>query len=137
MTTQDAIRELRKAYDESQQYFATRLKISMSSLAYYEIGVRHPDLTAVLKFERAAEDIGREDLVKIFSRHAAAELGRFALQADDELQFQQLREVQQVLKVGSVDAGDERFQRLHAKLMDFFAALEGSKTKRGKRKETK
>jgi transcriptional regulator with XRE-family HTH domain len=131
MTIPEAVRKLRDAYQESQQYFATRLKMSTSSVAYYEIGVRHPDLMAVLKFERAAEDIGREDLVKIFAQQVCADLGRFVIQADDELQHQRLRKVQWILS-------NDRFRRLWEPLMDVLAALdEELKPKRGKRKDTK
>jgi transcriptional regulator with XRE-family HTH domain len=131
MITQVAIRKLRDAYGETQQIFATRLRISISSLAYYEIGVRHPDLTAALKFSRAAEDIGREDLEKVFAEQVQADLGRFVIQADDELQYQRLRRVQWILS-------NERFERLHEKLLELIAMVdEQSKPKRTKRKDTK
>jgi transcriptional regulator with XRE-family HTH domain len=131
MITQLAIRKLRHAYGETQQIFATRLGISISSLAYYEIGVRHPDLTAALKFSRAAEDIGREDLEKVFAEQVRADLGRFVIQADDELQYQRLRRVQWILS-------NERFWHVHKKLMELIAMVdEQAKPKRAKGKDTK
>jgi transcriptional regulator with XRE-family HTH domain len=131
MITQVAIRKLRDAYHETQQRFATRLEISISSLAYYEIGVRHPDLTAALKFARAAEDIGRADLEKVFQEYVRADLGRFVVQADDELQYQRLRRVQWILS-------NERFEHLHEKLMVLLSALEDElKPKKTKRKDIK
>jgi transcriptional regulator with XRE-family HTH domain len=101
MTIQEAIRDLRKTYDETQQRFATRLRMAMGSLAYYEIGARSPDLTATLKFEGAADAYGREDLTKIFARRAAAELEYFVVPADNEVQFEQLQKLREILKLGS------------------------------------
>jgi transcriptional regulator with XRE-family HTH domain len=98
MMINEAIRELRKAYGETQQYFATRLRIAIGSLAYYETGIRSPDLTAALKFSRAAADIGRWDLERFFEDRVYAELGRYALQADDLYELHALQVLQFILK---------------------------------------
>jgi transcriptional regulator with XRE-family HTH domain len=132
MDIQHAIRELRKAYGENQQYFATRLEIAMGSLAYYETGLRRPDLRAVLKFEYAADLIRRKDLRKIFANHVAADLGRNVIQADDDLQYEGLELVQKRLR-----EGEEKFTPLYKKLMLLIAELEAdAKPKKRKPKDT-
>jgi transcriptional regulator with XRE-family HTH domain len=117
MTVPEAVRELRNAYKESQQYFATRLKMSISSVAYYELGVRHPDVGAALKFYRAADDIGRHDLADIFADSVRASVDYLPLQVADAEEYLWLRRAQIVLRA-------EHFAHLRGKLIQLLSRVE-------------
>ena len=61
-----AVKELRKTFGESQQAFAGRLGLSISSVAHYEGGQRLPDYLVTLKLCRAACESDRKDLAAFF-----------------------------------------------------------------------
>jgi transcriptional regulator with XRE-family HTH domain len=131
MTVPEAVRALRDAYKESQQYFATRLKMSISSVAYYELGVRHPDVAAALKFYRAADDIGRHDLADIFADIVRLNVEYLPIQVATKAEYRQLRKAQMILN-------DERYAHLRVNLMELISQValpvDAPKRKKGKKK---
>jgi transcriptional regulator with XRE-family HTH domain len=79
-----AVRELRRAYGESQQAFATRLGLSMRAVANYEKR-RHPDTRSLILLTKAALEAGRKDLVAEFSKamdNLGEELGIYSNRDD-------------------------------------------------------
>jgi transcriptional regulator with XRE-family HTH domain len=134
MTVPAAIRALRDAYKESQQYFATRLKMSISSVAYYELGMRHPDVTAALKLFRAADWIGRHDLAEIFADIVRVNVEYLPIQVAAKAEYRQLRKAQMILN-------DEHYAHLRVHLMELLSQVvlpvDAPKRKKGKKKGKK
>jgi transcriptional regulator with XRE-family HTH domain len=71
MTISAAVRELRRAYGESQSVFAQRLGLSARAVASYEGKARKPDTRSLLRLAMAARGAGREDLDAQFSKDLA------------------------------------------------------------------
>jgi transcriptional regulator with XRE-family HTH domain len=127
----EAIRELRRAYGESQQYFATRLKISISSLANYEIGTRRPDTAALLKLYGAAEDLNltaRDPLTNlegklsdVFARAVRESAGGQVEPIRNEAERIRLRVLRFILN-------DPRGEHLRQRLVDLLEAGEALMT---------
>ncbi|MEN6533142.1 MAG: helix-turn-helix transcriptional regulator [Bryobacteraceae bacterium] len=62
-----AVRELRKEFGETQQEFATRLGLAISTVVRYELS-REPSGEILLTLGRLAEEKNRRDLRDMFSR---------------------------------------------------------------------
>ena len=113
----EAIRSLRKDYGMSQQYFATYLRMSISSLANYEIGVRSPDAAAAVKFYRAADEINREDLVDLFASIYREAMGGLVSPVRDEAEQLKVKALRLILS-------DARFEDLRGPLNEVLAPVE-------------
>jgi transcriptional regulator with XRE-family HTH domain len=70
----DAVRELRKISEESQQFFGTRLRISTRALQLYESGERIPEPRQLVAFAAFAESVQRSDLTELFIRELERQL---------------------------------------------------------------
>src|ERR1700722_12714497 len=93
MNVNQAVRALRRSRRESQQAFATRLGLSISTIGNYE-RKRHPDTRSLILLTVAAREAGREDLVAVFSKamdDLGEELGIYSIR-DDNLQLTILKE---------------------------------------------
>jgi transcriptional regulator with XRE-family HTH domain len=62
----EAVRQLRQTLRESQQAFASRLGLYISSVAHYEGGQRSPDYRVTLKLYSVACEADRKDLAEFF-----------------------------------------------------------------------
>ena len=60
------IKDLRLAYEETQEHFAIRLKMRLAMLQNYEIALRRPDYDDTQKFFLAAAALRRHDLTEYF-----------------------------------------------------------------------
>jgi transcriptional regulator with XRE-family HTH domain len=92
-----AVRQLRKAYGETQQAFSNRLGMSIGSIANYEGGQRYPDGPSVIKLARAAGAIGRLDLVDVFQEVICDYVGCLVVPVENADEY---RKVQDFLRKG-------------------------------------
>lgn len=69
-----AVREVRLALGDTQQQFAGRLNMAISTVVRYEL-TRAPKGEVLVRFMTLAESIGRADLAEIFRGAISAELG--------------------------------------------------------------
>ena len=74
MTVNKAVVALRNHLKQTQQRFATDLDMSISALQNYEQN-RMPEAKQLLRFQRAAQEAGRYDLVRIFLAAVQETLG--------------------------------------------------------------
>jgi transcriptional regulator with XRE-family HTH domain len=63
---QDAVRELRKISQESEQFFGARLRVSTRALQTYEAGERVPKPKQLTAFAAYADFVGRTELSWLF-----------------------------------------------------------------------
>jgi transcriptional regulator with XRE-family HTH domain len=117
MVTSEAVRELRKAYGEAQQAFATRLGMSMASIANYETGAREPDGASAVKLMRAAAAKGRLDLQSVFESIVRDAMGGLVAPVQNEDEHRKIRAVQFILF-------DPRFEHLRRRLDEVLAEPE-------------
>jgi transcriptional regulator with XRE-family HTH domain len=118
MKISEAVRKLREAYgDESQQAFATRLEMSIASIANFERGARIPDSGSAEKLARAAIAKGRDDLQAVFDTVIRDELGGLVAPIHTEDEHRKFRSVQYILF-------DPRFQHLQQDLNKLLAPVE-------------
>jgi hypothetical protein len=61
-----AVRELRRISEESQQFFGARLRISTRALQMYETGERVPESKQLIAFAAFADSVERPDLTNLF-----------------------------------------------------------------------
>jgi transcriptional regulator with XRE-family HTH domain len=80
MTVSKAVVALRKHLKQTQQRFATALDMSISALQNYEQS-RMPESKQLLRFHRAAQEAGRDDLARVFLAAAQETLGLSGLGA--------------------------------------------------------
>jgi transcriptional regulator with XRE-family HTH domain len=117
METSQAVRELRKAYGEAQQAFATRLEMSMASIANYEAGSRVPDGASAVKLARAAAAKSRMDLQRVFDAIIHDAMGGLVAPIQNEDEHRKIRAVQFILF-------DERFADKRQRLAELLAPVE-------------
>lgn len=82
-----AVRELRKSLGDTQQQFANRLNLAISTVVRYELS-RPPKGMMLGMFERLAAKNGRQDLAQVFQHALVAEVeayqpGRMAFWAPE------------------------------------------------------
>ena len=130
MVTSEAVRELRKAYGEAQQAFATRLDMSIASIANYETGVREPDGASAIKLARAAAGKGLLEIQRVFDNIIHDAMGGLVAPIQNEDEHRKIRAVQWVLF-------DARFQHLRQPLTDLLAPVEAHLRKLEKRSREK
>ncbi len=70
----EAVRELRTRLGDTQQAFAARTGLAISTVVRYELS-RPPKGQALAMFERLAFDNGYEDLTAVFRRQALVDAG--------------------------------------------------------------
>ena len=70
----NAVIQLRRSLGDTQQQFAMRLGLAMTTIARYETS-RQPQGDVLLQFARVAEDNGYSKLAQIFRRAMAEEAG--------------------------------------------------------------
>jgi transcriptional regulator with XRE-family HTH domain len=129
VTTSEAVKELRKALGESQQAFASRLGLYISSVAHYEGGDRSPDYVVTLKLYRAACEAGRKDLAAFFLQLINAGIvPQVAVPFQTESEHANLQALQAILY-------DARFQHLRGPLEDLLGPVKAHLSKTAKRKE--
>lgn len=117
MVISDAVKELRKALGESQQAFAGRLGLYISSVAHYEGGQREPDYLVVMKLYRVACEAGRKDLAAFFLQLINAGIvPRVAVPFQSESERDAIHAVQAILH-------DARFQHLRGQLEELLAPV--------------
>jgi transcriptional regulator with XRE-family HTH domain len=68
----DAVRSLRRALNESQEEFATRMKTSVKTITRYET-VRPPTGAALAKLALIAQQAGEDYLAEVFEKHLFTE----------------------------------------------------------------
>ena len=120
MLVSEAVKELRRALGESQQAFAERLGLYISSIAHYEGGDRSPDYVVTLKLYRAACDAGRKDLAAFFLQLINAGIvPQLAVPFQTESERENLRALQAILY-------DARFQHLREPLEGLLAPVRAS-----------
>jgi transcriptional regulator with XRE-family HTH domain len=113
----EAVKELRRALGESQQAFAERLGLYISSIAHYEGGDRSPDYVVTLKLYRAACEAGRKDLAAFFLQLINAGIvPQVAVPFQTESERENLRAVQAILY-------DSRFRHLREPLEALLAPV--------------
>jgi transcriptional regulator with XRE-family HTH domain len=132
MVTPEAVRELRKTLGESQQAFANRLGLSISSITHYEGGQRTPDYVVTLKLYRCACDADRKDLAAYFLMLINAGIvPKVAVPFQSESERDTIRAVQTILN-------DTRFQHLREPLEKLLAPVKThlSRIAKGKERRT-
>jgi len=122
MVSSDAVRALRNSLGESQQAFANRCGLSISSVTHYEGGQRTPDYWVTLTLYRVACEAGRKDLATFFlgqinTRQVAVPFPMEDLQALQAIQY------------------DARFQHLRGPLEDLLAPVKAYLKKTAKRRQ--
>jgi transcriptional regulator with XRE-family HTH domain len=117
MDTSEAVRELRRAYGEAQQAFATRLDMSMASIANYETGAREPDGASAVKLARAAAAKSRPDLQRVFDEIIRDAMGGLVAPIHTEDENRKVRALQFILF-------DPRFEHLRQPLQELLAPVE-------------
>ena len=70
----EAVKNLRQAHGDTQQAFAHRLGLAISTVVRYELS-RPPSGAALALLAKSAQDAGQQDLKDIFLAALAAELG--------------------------------------------------------------
>jgi transcriptional regulator with XRE-family HTH domain len=115
-----AIRELRKAYGETQQLFSVRMRMAISSLANYETGVRVPEPEMLERLYRAAFDKQRSDLMLRFAFHRS-EIAQRTLPTHNAAEQAILEKFQTILFDGRYKKLRKRLERI---LVDFDALQE-------------
>jgi transcriptional regulator with XRE-family HTH domain len=129
LTSQEAVRQLRQAFAESQQAFANRLGLSISSITHYEGGQRSPDYAVTLKLYRAAIDAGRKDLADFFLMLINAGIvPKVAVPFQSESERESIQALQAILY-------DARFEHLRAPLEQLLAPVKAHLSRITKRKE--
>jgi transcriptional regulator with XRE-family HTH domain len=117
MVISEAVRELRKAYGEAQQAFATRLGMSMASIANYETGARVPDGASAIKLARAAADKGLLEIQRVFDEVIRDAMGGLVAPIRNEDEHRKIRALQFILF-------DPRFEHLRQPLNELLAPVE-------------
>jgi transcriptional regulator with XRE-family HTH domain len=117
METSEAVRELRRVYGEAQQAFATRLEMSMASIANYETGARQPDGASAVKLARAAAAKNRPDLQRVFDAIIHDAMGGLVAPIQNEDEHRKIRAVQFILF-------DPKFEHLREQLSELLAPVE-------------
>lgn len=84
MDIKAAVKELRKALGDTQQQFAARLKLAISTVVRYELS-REPKGAMLIQFHNLAVEQGRQDLAQVFWDAAAAELGQVGIQGVSDI----------------------------------------------------
>ena len=113
----EAIRELRREYNEAQQHFASRVGLSIASIANYEVGIREPDSGAAIKLARAAADVKRHDLQLVFDTIIRDALGCLVAPIRNEDERRKVRALQFILF-------DPRFEHLRSPLNELLAPVD-------------
>src|SRR5215469_9478262 len=101
-----ALKDLRSSYGMGQQAFATLARMSISSIANYEISTRFPDGFSARRLYLLALKVNRHDLAQVFAKIVADESGELAfydVHIESESEFHAIRALQLVLK-------DDRFR---------------------------
>jgi transcriptional regulator with XRE-family HTH domain len=124
----EAVKELRKTLGESQQAFASRLGLYISSVAHYEGGQRSPDYRVTLKLYRAACEADRKDLAAFFLELINAGIVPQVTVTHSESERDTIRAVQAVLS-------DVRFQHLRGPLEELLTPVKMHLSRIAKRKE--
>jgi hypothetical protein len=70
-----AIVQLRASFKESQQRFSDRLKVSLTTVARWELGERNPSLSHLKEFWFLSEEQNRPDLGQVFANEFLAIAG--------------------------------------------------------------
>jgi transcriptional regulator with XRE-family HTH domain len=129
VTTSEAIKALRKTLAESQQAFAGRLGLYISSVAHYEGGDRSPDYLVTLKLYRAACDADRKDLAAYFlGLINAGIVPRVAVPFRNESERESIQALQAILY-------DARFEHLRQPLEEVLAPVKAHLSRIAKRKQ--
>ena len=126
MAPSDAVRELRNFLGESQQAFANRCGLSMSSVTHYEGGQRAPDYRVTLTLYRVACEAGRKDLATFFLDQINTRQVAVPFQTDSERE--NLLALQAILS-------DARFQNLRGPLEDLLAPVKAYLKRTAKRRQ--
>jgi transcriptional regulator with XRE-family HTH domain len=127
----EAVKELRKALGESQQAFASRLGLYISSIAHYEGGDRSPDYVVTLKLYRAACEAECKDLAAFFLQLVNAGIvPKVAVPFQSESERESIQALQAVLY-------DDRFQHLREPLEELLAPVKAHLARIAKRTEKK
>jgi transcriptional regulator with XRE-family HTH domain len=125
----EAVKELRRSLGESQQAFAGRLGLYISSVAHYEGGDRSPDYVVVLKLYRLSCEIGRKDLAEYFLQLINAGIvPQVAVPFQNESERDTIRAVQAILN-------DARFEHLRGPLEELLTPVKAHLSRIAKRKE--
>jgi transcriptional regulator with XRE-family HTH domain len=131
VTISEAVKELRKALGESQQAFATRLGLYISSVAHYEGADRAPDYLVTLKLYRAACDADRKDLAAFFLQLINAGIvPKVAVPFQSESERESIQALQAILY-------DARFEHLREPLEELLAPVKAHLSRIAKRNEKK
>jgi len=69
------VKDFRRMIGDTQQQFANRLKLAISSVVRYEAG-KKPDTAVLFKLAASAQDEGHCQLADIFFGAASEEIGR-------------------------------------------------------------
>ena len=118
VTVPEAVRKLRATYDaESQQAFATRLGMSIASIANYETGERKPDGASAIKLARAAAAKGLPEIQRVFDEIIRDAMGGPVVPIQTEDEHRKVRAVQFILR-------NPRFEHLREPLADLLAPVE-------------
>ena len=72
-----AVKQLREIVGDTQQRFANRLGLAVSSVARYDAG-KKPDTPVLLKLADVAEQCGHRELSAVFYRAVNDEIGHVA-----------------------------------------------------------
>jgi len=95
LSIHEAVKTLRSRYGDSQQAFATRLGLSIGSIANYELS-RSPDLLSALKLHQLAFERSYDDLAKVFEQYMIME---FEIYAAHNLRMIFLQELKASMKI--------------------------------------
>jgi transcriptional regulator with XRE-family HTH domain len=117
-----AVVELRKALGDSQQQFAGRLRIAMTTIARYETS-RPPKGKALATMARVAEEIGRKDLADEFLLALNAELGPLSGAPLDKFPLEVSPREWVYMRLAQMIAQDEEFQHLRKPYLEFAAPV--------------
>jgi transcriptional regulator with XRE-family HTH domain len=129
MEISEAVKQLRQALGESQQAFASRLGLYISSVAHYEGGNRSPDYVVTLKLYRAAIDAGRKDLAGFFLMLINAGIvPKVAIPFQNDAERESIQALQAILY-------EARFEHLRAPLEQLLAPVKAHLARIAKRKE--
>lgn len=123
MTVLEAVRALRQSIGDTQQQFAGRLSLAISTVVRYEL-TRPPKGAALISFHQLALKQGRNDLANIFWDAAAEELGQVGIQGVSDIYNVAMKNRKQLLVNQDPSLNPDETGAYHEETVDCVTVLE-------------
>ena len=114
----EAVRKLRNALSETQQQFATRLNLAISTVVRYELS-RPPRGETLVQLMKIADEHGFRDLAEVFQSALSKEIGyeipRIGVTSSFEIlpgELEDFQALSEILRFNTLAAARERWKEI-------------------------